>query len=212
MNKEQMYAEGFIAKCAEVGVDPEALIKESQYAGALGGATLGAIINALRNPKGKKRLSIKDRLVAALKGGLVGGGIGALGHYGLNKLVEGKRNERASDIAEGERRLALGRADEGAIHRTRRPEAIRLLKKIRETKNWEPVAETAPELAILRENYARGKDKVTDPSYHAAYNVRSKGLTPNPLVRVHDGLGALDAKLKGDVDKLKNSLPGSPDR
>jgi len=201
MDKEQMYLEGFKAKCAEVGVDPDALIKESQWAGAVGGASIGAIINALRNPGGKKR-SIKDRLVAALKGALVGGGLGAVGQIGLHNFISGKRDALDEELASNKLMLS----NPGLKPETREHLQSQI-ERLGNDRRWRPSKETAEAVKgvkrFWRENIAttRNPEKINEDAIRKLTNMRT-----NPLVNIHEGLSSFEDKLRQGGSKLKGGL------
>ena len=82
---EQAYAEGFMAKCAELGVNPEELEKErkapgifrSSMRGAGTGAVAGAILSALAELGGSRRWP-KDPFNGAALGSAAGGFMGSV--------------------------------------------------------------------------------------------------------------------------------------
>lgn len=94
MNYDKAYRTGFETRCRELGVAPDEIVKQAQYAGGLGGAAIGGLYGLLRGSRDNKRRTLRDRLYSALKGTVIGGGIGALGEIGLKRHV----NSRADGI------------------------------------------------------------------------------------------------------------------
>lgn len=119
MNYDKAYRQGFESRCRELGVDPDYATKQAQYAGGLGGAAIGGVIGAFRGPEGR-RYKARERLKNILKGLLVGGGIGALGEFGLRKAVAPGRAAHA-DFA------ARSTARQTAL-RDKKPYAVEALK------------------------------------------------------------------------------------
>lgn len=104
---QKAYAQGFVEKCAEMGVDPEALVKaasgigEGAATGATGGATLGAIGGGVTAAAGNSllqhmtgtKLPLKAKLLSLLLNagvGAVGGGVTGAATGAVGSAIRGK--------------------------------------------------------------------------------------------------------------------------
>ena len=99
MNEE--YIQGFIQKCAEAGVDPEALVKTAQADPDRLLAYLTNLMPGASGLYGASRAPEGEKLLGALKGqaagtaGRVAGGIGSVGLGGLLGALAGAPFGRA---------------------------------------------------------------------------------------------------------------------